>query len=58
LQTEPVHAAVVRNEHHPARSYQTNIDPVSVRIPEFWSKDDLPLGRCATLARRTKTLEG
>jgi putative transposase len=34
LRTEANHAAVVRSGHHPERSFQTGIGPVSVRIPK------------------------
>ena len=35
LRTEADHAAVVRNGYHPARPFQTGIEPVSVRIPRM-----------------------
>ncbi len=36
--TDPDHAAVVRNGHHPARPIQTGTGPVSVRIPKVRSQ--------------------
>lgn len=61
LRTEAGHAVVVRNGHHPARSVQTGIGPVSVRIPKVRSKDGTPVTFRSALVppyvRRTKTLE-
>jgi len=37
------HAAVVRNGHHPKRSIQTGIGPVTVRIPKVRSKTGDPV---------------
>ncbi len=34
LRTEAGHAVVVRNGHHPARSVQTGIGPVSIRVDQ------------------------
>lgn len=54
-------AAVVRNGHHPARSLQTGIGPVSVRIPKVRSKTGKPVTFHSALVppyvRKTKSLE-
>ena len=55
------HACVVRNGHHPARSVQTGIGPVSVRIPKVRSRDGQPVTFRSALVppyvRKTRTLE-
>ena len=55
------HAAGVRNGPHPARPFQTGIDPVSVRIPKVRSKNGQPAkfwsARVPPFVRKTKTLE-
>jgi len=59
--TECGHATVVRNGHHPARSLQTGIGPVSVRIPKVRSKIGTPVTFRSALVppyvRKTKSLE-
>jgi putative transposase len=59
--TQAGHAAVVRNGHHPSRPFQTDIGPVSVRIPKVRSKTGQPVTFRSALVppyvRRTKTLE-
>jgi transposase-like protein len=59
--TDCGHAAVVRNGHHPARSLQTGIGPVSVRIPKVRSKTGKPVTFHSALVppyvRKTKSLE-
>ena len=61
VRTDAGHAAVVRNEHHPERPFQTSIGPVSVRIPKVRSKYGTPVTFRSALVppyvRRTKTLE-
>lgn len=37
LRTQTDHAAVVRNRHHAARPFQTDISPVRVGIPKIRS---------------------
>ena len=61
LRTETGHGAVVRNEHHPARLFQTSLGPVNVRSPKVRSKDGTPVTFRSALVppyvRRPKTLE-
>ena len=61
LRTDSVYTAVVHNEHHPARPFQTGTGPVSVRIPKVRSKDGTPVTFRSALVppyvSRTKTLE-
>ncbi len=59
--TDDGHAAVVRNGHHPARSVQTGIGPVSVRIPKVRSRTGKPVTFRSALVppyvRKTRSLE-
>lgn len=61
MRTEAGHAAVVRNGHHPERSFQTGLGPVNVRILKGRSKDGTPVTVRSALVppctRRTRTLE-
>jgi len=61
LHTEAGHASVVRNGYYPARSFQTGIGPVSVRIPKVRSKTGEAVTFRSALVppyvRLTKTLE-
>ena len=59
--TDDGHAAVVRNGHHPSRSVQTGIGPVSVRIPKVRSRTGKPVTFRSALVppyvRKTRSLE-
>jgi transposase-like protein len=59
--TETGHAGVVRNGFLPARELQTNLGPVTVRIPKVRSKTGEPVTFQSVLVppyvRKTKTLE-
>lgn len=55
------HAAVVRNGHHPERSVQTGIGPVTVKVPKVRSKTGDPISFRSALVppyvRKAKSLE-
>jgi transposase-like protein len=55
------HAAVVRNGHHPERSIQTGVGPLTVRIPKVRSKTGEPVTFHSALVppyvRKTRSIE-